>query len=626
VTLAGALTLIPGGPFFTQIVTQGFASVGFWLGIPLLATLSFGNEFQHQTFSLMLTQPIDRMAVWRDKMLVVLAAVLSAGGVYAIGYRTLISRGNELAVMPFIWVVVTVCSAVVCTLIARSTVGGMVLNFLHVVLIAIATVGIDRFLGPKPSPDTVHTAFGVAAAAAVLYGIVMVWIGRLVLARFQATGTANSDLLMSSPDALRAAFSGFLRCRPNSPISNLVLKELRLLGPLWLLAILFSLLLICLAPIQWMPGSSLVQANVQYIASVIVFLYMMISVLLAGCLSMGDERTLGTQLWHMTLPVSAGLQWLIKLGVAILATFVGLVFVFTVGQLIFGFPFVDAIDDVAVGHTLLRFLALSLLSFPAFWCACAVKGTIRAALWAIPASAATLFATRLGIEIAEQSGSMAPMQFIVSKFHLLRPMSQSTWDLLQSLAYGRIGPLGLLVIPIIVALVQSRRFFRREVSENSKSLVRALVWPVGIAFAFSFLLEIPRGFAIASFTEGRERLSSVFTQVQQLHLDLSQTDKTHRRQLTQAEIETVLSPDARLWLGEPSMSVYEEPMILRGGLRRKRTVLKANLSNGTECTVIPGINVLTGIEFSHAFPFCEDPPEHDSGSVRFRRWLHLKLK
>src|SRR5678815_1630436 len=96
------------------------------------------------------------------------------------------------------------------------------------------------------------------------YGIVMVWIGRLVLARFQTTGTANSDLLMSSPDALRAAFSGFLRCRPNSPISNLVLKELRLLGPLWLLAILFSLLLICLAPIQWMPGSSLVQANVQY--------------------------------------------------------------------------------------------------------------------------------------------------------------------------------------------------------------------------------------------------------------------------------------------------------------------------------------------------------------------------
>jgi hypothetical protein len=330
----------------------------------------------------------------------------------------------------------------------------------------------------------------------------------------------------------------------------------------------------------------------------------------------------------MTLPVSTGLQWVVKLGVAILSTFVGLVFVFTVGQLIFGFPFVDAIDDVAGGHSLLRFLALSLLSFPAFWCACAVKGTIRAALWAIPASAATMFTARLGIELAEQSGSTAPMQWIASKFHLLRPMSQSTYEILAALAYGQLIPLGLFLIPFVVALVQSRRLFRRDVPENSKSLVRALLWPVGIAFAFNFLVQIPRGFAIASSTESRERLTSVFTKVEQLQLDLSQTNKKEQRQLTQAQVEAVVSPDARLWLGEPSMSVFAETVIIRGAtLPKKRTNLVVHLSDGTECFVIPSINFLTGTESGFKFAFCKDPPEEDSSrSSRFWRWLRPKLK
>jgi hypothetical protein len=35
--------------------------LAFFFGIPLLATLSLGNEFYHRTFSLWLTQPASRM-------------------------------------------------------------------------------------------------------------------------------------------------------------------------------------------------------------------------------------------------------------------------------------------------------------------------------------------------------------------------------------------------------------------------------------------------------------------------------------------------------------------------------------------------------------------------------------
>ena len=45
--------------------------------------------------------------------------------------------------------------------------------------------------------------------------------------------------------------------------------------------------------------------------------------ILAGSLSLGEERTSGTHAWHMTLPVSALRQWLIKLFMALFAGFVG---------------------------------------------------------------------------------------------------------------------------------------------------------------------------------------------------------------------------------------------------------------------------------------------------------------
>ncbi len=49
----------------------------FFLGIPLLATLSPGNDFQHRDASLLLSQPIDRMEIWGEKMSVSMVATLS---------------------------------------------------------------------------------------------------------------------------------------------------------------------------------------------------------------------------------------------------------------------------------------------------------------------------------------------------------------------------------------------------------------------------------------------------------------------------------------------------------------------------------------------------------------------
>ena len=65
ITLAGAV------PFFhPPDEIAWIPPLAFLLGIPLLATISYGSEFQHRTFSLLLSQPVSRGRIWRLKLLV----------------------------------------------------------------------------------------------------------------------------------------------------------------------------------------------------------------------------------------------------------------------------------------------------------------------------------------------------------------------------------------------------------------------------------------------------------------------------------------------------------------------------------------------------------------------------
>src|SRR5437899_4957423 len=91
VTIAGGLRLVeqqwPSGQVGFIGHTNVIEAVTFLaslIGIPLLATLSLGSEFQYGTFSSLLGQPISRMRIWSEKMIVTIVAVVSAALV--IGY------------------------------------------------------------------------------------------------------------------------------------------------------------------------------------------------------------------------------------------------------------------------------------------------------------------------------------------------------------------------------------------------------------------------------------------------------------------------------------------------------------------------------------------------------------
>src|SRR5262249_27589317 len=186
-------------------------SLTFWIGVPILATLPLGAEFQHRTLPVLLSQPIDRMKLWSEKGNVMSGVVLATFLVHWLGQRAVFSRELHLySNFTGLWVITTVCSATFWTLVARSTMGGVILNVVQGLGMMISLNLTGWAFELQPAATVTRTAL---VAAALAYAIVMVWLGRRKLARFQVTGAFQSDdLLMIGANVTRGGVAGLLRC------------------------------------------------------------------------------------------------------------------------------------------------------------------------------------------------------------------------------------------------------------------------------------------------------------------------------------------------------------------------------------------------------------------------------
>ena len=133
VIIAGLMRLVqrqwPGGlsgMIGDSNVIEAVTFVGFFWGIPMLAILSLGSEFQYGTFAGLLSQPIGRMRVWGEKMSVTLVAVVSAALVFAYAWQSQLPQPVFQAAV--IGLVALIGSATYCTLVARSIIGGLALT------------------------------------------------------------------------------------------------------------------------------------------------------------------------------------------------------------------------------------------------------------------------------------------------------------------------------------------------------------------------------------------------------------------------------------------------------------------------------------------------------------------
>src|SRR5882724_8641627 len=132
----------------------GLSSVALFATVVLMAALSFGVEYHQRTLGLLLSQPVERFRLWKEKMLVEVGTIAAVAVFLLLVNEALklhAGRGLIVAISSNLWpsheiirsghseldnfgywilagtfVLATLCSSGFWTLIARSTIGGAV--------------------------------------------------------------------------------------------------------------------------------------------------------------------------------------------------------------------------------------------------------------------------------------------------------------------------------------------------------------------------------------------------------------------------------------------------------------------------------------------------------------------
>lgn len=450
----------------------GFAFIG---GCLLLATLPLGSEFHQRTLHLLLAQPLERSRLWLDKLLVATIAVVALGAVHGAILASMGKLPSDVLLPSIGFLVVTVCSAAVHTQMARSVIGGMVFTgtwqFAATGVVSGLIYVCYKALGRDPEMDA-WTLLAAYICAGAVYSGVSLWLGWRNFAEMEVSDAPpGRDLAL--PDWLTPKkWTTFLRCQLTGNFANLIRKEVCLQKPVFTIAAVFSacwlltLLLLMLQPSR----SEIFEGTLNGLTAV----HMTIVVLLAGCVSLGEEKALGLAAWHLTLPISAFRQWLVKLLVAAATTvliglalplFLSLITLFKAKVGLVALQTGEIVPSVIVLTVMLIVGTLS------FWAATFTGSTVQAALTTIATCVGLSFSVSVGIWTVQQLGGLQTglLKYLIVHFHfpphlLYQPGDE--WEM-------RIGPwwfIGPVFFVFILVLTQSIHHFRRAQTHEAVPL------------------------------------------------------------------------------------------------------------------------------------------------------------
>jgi len=483
-----------------MVVTGEFA--GFLLALSsfalvacfaLIPALIFGVEFQSGTLPLLLSQPIERSRIWKEKLLVGLAALCVIGGFLGLvhellklpaginfttavidalwpGHEIIAERRTELDnggywLLGMTFMLATLCSAGLWTLTAGSTIGGAVLSLASQFLPILALVAIlERFEVAEP------TQMRIIEAAALLYSGIFYWLGYRKFKRFELRqGTASEAGLSGKAHGFFGSIGGeWLRCRPTGAMTNFIRKELWLHKPLFMIAglltggWLITFLLFCLQP-----------GRKEFYDGVFVGLtavYIALITVLAAVLPLGEERALNLADWQLTLPMSRTIQWGMRLGIA-LVVMIGLGFLVPLvlswiisGQTTVGLYY--AIREKDTGLLLLLFFAVGLFSM-GFWAINVVQNTVRAVVTSLVIVPCIYGLGAASAQLAREFGGAESQLLMVLYSNGLISLHEA-----GSFDWGRFIFVTSSVVLIAIALIQSLRSFRRP-EHTRREMVRS---------------------------------------------------------------------------------------------------------------------------------------------------------
>ncbi len=315
---------------------QALVFLALLIGCAGVAACSFGPEFTSGTIALLLAQPLARTRLWNDKMLVLGLALGTIGLSGMIAYYPHLARHQ-------MWLFLVVPIAAFCTVpcmtfITRNTIGAIALSLAGPFVICLGGGALILWLfktgtvtvpgGEVVNEEKLHRwLYGYFGTAVTLYTATLYFLGYHWFQRLQVANAFDRQLKFAH--AFYGPVENILgRLFPRHGLSWLLRKELRLQQNAVMLLLILTLfqaatlfLVLRLPPEKAADGS-------MYFAFPLL-LHALLMPLTIGACAIAEEEKLGVRSWHLTLPLSAFSQWLLKLFVA-----VGLTLILGVGVLL----------------------------------------------------------------------------------------------------------------------------------------------------------------------------------------------------------------------------------------------------------------------------------------------------
>jgi hypothetical protein len=283
-----------------------------------------------------------------------------------------------------VFLVATVCSSGFWTLFAGSILGGLVFAVSSQLLSALGVALVMAKLGGRERPFEDSQTFVALAVVGLIYSGIFLWLSWRKFINLEVRAASLSEGIGASAGAgPRLPWSGLLVCRPNSGGAlNLARKEMHLQKTVAQLAAGFALCWAGIILLQWLRPKD----NIIYLLDIITCLYAPISSLLAGCISLGEEKGIGMTASQLALPFPPRLQWLLKLAVgASTAAILGLglpLMLFLVTGTVLDLRGSGLWSPNDSGMLALAYIS-AFMWLLGFWAASLTASTVRAALVAV---------------------------------------------------------------------------------------------------------------------------------------------------------------------------------------------------------------------------------------------------
>jgi hypothetical protein len=285
---------------------EGFGYLALGVACAVMAGSCFGTEFQHRTISLLLSQPIPRSVIWREKMIILGAGILTSLAALLGCLAVSGSAIDHVEWVPLVLIpLCAFCGVPFWTLVMRQGIAGVVAAVGFPSMIMAACALVNELSGAKNEAALVTAIVSLNLIYCALVG----WLGYAKFKQLEAVDIPSRELgLPGSLEAVLVAPLTRVASRFKGPYAALLKKEFRLQQISFLLAGVF--VLIALA------GFCLARSRPDVAAGVVggdIFLYALILPLVAGAISVAEERGWGMAEWHLTLPPSTLTQWSAKM-------------------------------------------------------------------------------------------------------------------------------------------------------------------------------------------------------------------------------------------------------------------------------------------------------------------------